>query len=76
MVFHHSLYPWPIPTPSPSKNFPYPPISSDGPYKVNRTSLSVRNLLDKALIVSIDKNSIALLVLCSPQLQDTEGGVP
>lgn len=73
---HHFPYPWPIPTFTSSQNFSYPPIPCDGPYKVNWTSLSVRNLLDKALILSTDKNSIALLVLCSPKLQDTESGVP
>ena len=54
----------------------YPSISRDGPHKIDWTPLTVSYPLHQILVPRADQDGIALLVLCPPQLQDTEGGVP
>lgn len=43
--------------------------------KVNRTLLPLTHTLEEAPVRGAEQQSITLLILCTPQFQNTEGGV-
>lgn len=53
----------------------YLAITSYLAYKVNRTFLPLTHLLEEAPVRGTEQQSITLLILRPPKLQNTEGGV-
>lgn len=54
----------------------YPAISSNRPYKGHWTFFTSSDLCKKLDILSREQDGITLLILCPPQLKDTQSWVP